>query len=614
MIGFEPTTGSVFTTEFTAYSPDENHMISWGDGTYDFGPISTHQYLEDGIYNITIATSLTSFDTSSVCIEVFPESITLTRNNNDEILMGCPVSLLLSGQSLDEVVTVGLFTPNSLSDPYQQPQNYWSHLKPQWRFLDENDNVVSRISITGDEVIDGDITYYTFSANVSYIDDMPSDPDTRLIATIIKEDGVNSRVLDAIDISAVNISATELAITQDGIQPLDSIQWAGVPIHYMVSFVDESMCGVMLHNKEVTSTATVNLSGSCKISENTEETENFVIELKDSDCFSTGGYLFMTSTIPTSALESFTSVIDKGICDDGTIVKNRTILQNAKIIVTITDFEDPISSGNIYNITGESAPFNVYPFEDYSNYVLKNSEKDFYEDAIYKYAPETMKNTPIFDTYLRSVYGKADYMQAIYKKVANFINKADSDICDVGHLSGLCEKYGIPVTDFSVILPEEVKEVMDLYSVNLDNIFGHQCGCNMNFLVNENETVKCTLCKQNKTSNLGAYINDNDFVTYGDAIVLKPCDNNKFFEVAYVPDLGISTGMTLKELKTEWDFLVDRPNTVMYKWLVSANGNYINGMIDRDSINNFIDYPSESEWDDIITEKWNFILTKALRG
>jgi hypothetical protein len=70
-----------------------------------------------------------------------------------------------------------LYASGSNSFAYEDPQTFWSHLHPQWRFLDDKDNVINSVTLTGSPSYDGDVIVgYTSSTTIYYIDDMPGNP------------------------------------------------------------------------------------------------------------------------------------------------------------------------------------------------------------------------------------------------------------------------------------------------------------------------------------------------------------------------------------------------------------------------------------------------------
>tara|TARA_R110000822_G_scaffold61830_7_gene152596 strand:- start:708 stop:3644 length:2937 start_codon:yes stop_codon:yes gene_type:complete len=71
---------------------------------------------------------------------------------------------------------IDLYSQYSRSRPYQVPQGKWTHLLPQWRFLDLNGNYIDKIKTTDTIITDasGNVIGVTASEQFYYIDDMPS--------------------------------------------------------------------------------------------------------------------------------------------------------------------------------------------------------------------------------------------------------------------------------------------------------------------------------------------------------------------------------------------------------------------------------------------------------
>ena len=75
----------------------------------------------------------------------------------------------------DDVHTLQLYSQFSNSQPYQIPQNKWSHLVPEWRFMDTNGDYIQSIVTTDTPIYSGtEVIGVTGYAQFYYVDDMPS--------------------------------------------------------------------------------------------------------------------------------------------------------------------------------------------------------------------------------------------------------------------------------------------------------------------------------------------------------------------------------------------------------------------------------------------------------
>ena len=157
-----------------------------------------------------------------------------------------PFYISLSSTKLElESHQINLFSQNSKSSPYQNPQNKWSHLVPQWKFTDSNGEF---IEFTTPYFKLSDNQHFMYEASAYYVDNLPST--VTLIATLetsgisVSSDNSevdlpsysNSLVYDTISYEILENPYDSLRITQDGINPIDEIKWVGVKIPFVVTF------------------------------------------------------------------------------------------------------------------------------------------------------------------------------------------------------------------------------------------------------------------------------------------------------------------------------------------------------------------------------------------
>lgn len=153
--------GYTKATRFEAsisYVPIEDIVrIKWsmGDGSFYYNrPTIEHYYSVPGEYEITvhaytandyytskITVSVTNFLKESIYFDVIPPPTFAGHYNR------YPFRVHIT--SLDERPhTIDLYSQFSRSYQYQEPQNKWSFLKPQWRFLDLSGNQVWTVQTT----------------------------------------------------------------------------------------------------------------------------------------------------------------------------------------------------------------------------------------------------------------------------------------------------------------------------------------------------------------------------------------------------------------------------------------------------------------------------------
>lgn len=137
----------------------------------------------------------------------------------------------------DNSHTIDLYAQYSRSNATQEPQNKWSHLVPQWRFLDSDLNYITQITTTDTPIYSG-TTFIgvTGEAQFYYVDDMSSFLGSPVIlwATMqvssipVLADGadipsyVNSKVMAYLPYYINGLVPYELRITRNGIDSMAS--------------------------------------------------------------------------------------------------------------------------------------------------------------------------------------------------------------------------------------------------------------------------------------------------------------------------------------------------------------------------------------------------------
>jgi len=147
--------------------------------------------------------------------------------------------------------TVHLYAQNSKSEPYQSPQNKWSHLIPEWRFTDLSGNYINDLIMYPATGLFSDV--YTASAQVYYIDDLPTSNCLPVLLWFIvdyQENSVwydnttelhevsgysNSKVGQCIPYFVNSVVPTDLKITKDGILDLQTTYWKNTQIPHVIT-------------------------------------------------------------------------------------------------------------------------------------------------------------------------------------------------------------------------------------------------------------------------------------------------------------------------------------------------------------------------------------------
>jgi len=152
-----------FTPTFSsgAVSGQYNQIWQFGDSEYSYDSQPTHIFREKGVYPVTYTAIIPNSATDSVNDEIKTVTMTVSVFNFIEdavkwtsgapstyqsVKQATPFTITLSSSNVDSVPSVQLYSRGSKSQPWQDPQQKWSHLKPQWRFTDLSGNIIQDVT------------------------------------------------------------------------------------------------------------------------------------------------------------------------------------------------------------------------------------------------------------------------------------------------------------------------------------------------------------------------------------------------------------------------------------------------------------------------------------
>jgi len=146
---------------------------------------------------------------------------------------------------------IDLYSQYSRSSPYQQPQNRWSHLVPQWRFLDLSGNYIPGINTTDTQITNasGEVIGVTGTAQFYYVDDMPSADYASpvMLWATMQVSGIpvdydiqgselpgyaNSKIIKGETYYINGQPPTYLSVTRNGVNNIDELKWINNPFRY----------------------------------------------------------------------------------------------------------------------------------------------------------------------------------------------------------------------------------------------------------------------------------------------------------------------------------------------------------------------------------------------
>lgn len=621
MIHIGPLSGFKYLTTFSVSGIPSaiNPVIYWGDGEISYDSTS-HIYSSYGLYDISVlnCSSLSSHQVSVYNGYFFTDKIEFTTN----VVSGqisCPTTLEIAISSENQISTVYFYSSGSNSYSYSTDRNFWSHLNPEWKFISD-DVITNEVEITGTSIYDSysNLVGYSAIQTVDYIDDLPGQ--VKLLATLkaFKDNvQVNSNVFDSMNYSVCAIVPDRLFITSDGINPIESNQWADTIIPYTISVGSSQVsCTNIFHNISGYLQDIKFLAQCYGLDQSSFYTPICAMELNDG-CFHTGGYIQNTLTVATSALPDYTITNNFEECNfDPTQLEFYKYKKTPKNVV-LSATGKFLCNGIEYTLSGISDPFNVYPFENKHEFYRKGEDNNVY-NILKSVLPFDTEQTPTFNSYLSAILGEGDSLGKVYDKVVNFIpDHSDIDVCDIDSLYDISYSLNDVIKDFNLILPEELKRAFHFSSIPLNKLIGSRCVCNMNFSDCKNcaNSNVCSICKFDKRSNLGDKLTNTDFITAGETILYKE-NGAKTFNFFAVPQQNTSV-YTLNSLSAEPFYSKGLSTFCFYRWDKTPQSNPV------DSVINYKDYrntllPSLSTNDDwyktggVVDEIFEYVLTKNL--
>jgi len=245
---------------------------------------------------------------------------------------------------------VDIYAEYSKSSPLIEDTNKWSHLSPQWRFLDIDENVIESLVI--DDYLpqtnsSGEVIGYVASAQFYYVDDLSAGIDDVILLWGVLDvseyeayvdleqfdyDSVddmkscgNSKVAFVLPFLNIGIEPSRLCITRDGENDLFGEYWTNTTIPNIITVqgADDYVWGErapILFNVPTTndygvqggvvSRGVLNISESSHVWEPASETSGPYLSAVDYDSFVVGGYLANSVKI-TESTEN--AVISAGV-------------------------------------------------------------------------------------------------------------------------------------------------------------------------------------------------------------------------------------------------------------------------------------------------------------
>jgi hypothetical protein len=201
-----PSSGSTFIDSFSAITSlsAQEVFINWGDDNIFYDINIPHTYQMPGIYNTTLQ-SCSGNMYKTLNVVKYPYSTLQITSSASQLSAGCNVSFTVSltSDDIENNKQTLLFNSLSSSSFGNVPTEFYSHLIPQWYFLDNTSTKVNSYELTMSALSANDqIIGYYGSADFIYHDDLPgvmaldvSVKDNQLCRDLLKIDQTFNKVV-----------------------------------------------------------------------------------------------------------------------------------------------------------------------------------------------------------------------------------------------------------------------------------------------------------------------------------------------------------------------------------------------------------------------------------
>jgi PKD domain len=145
----------------------------------------------------------------------------------------------------------------------------------------------------------------------------------------------------------------------------------------------------------------------------------------------------------------------------------------------LNKYAAPVST--IRTITGSSNLFNIYPDQGQFNIakINENWNASGYYDSL-RFQETLLDKQVFFDQFLGVILGGLNAQpyelgKTVYEKIANFVdNNADIDKTNINELLSFCRELSIEFDQYNVILPPQLRRLVDLLSIKHSKLWGIQ--------------------------------------------------------------------------------------------------------------------------------------------
>jgi hypothetical protein len=226
-------------------------------------------------------------------------------------------------------------------------------------------------------------------------------------------------------------------------------------------------------------------------------------------------------------------------------------------------------------LIGGSNQFNIYDFNGYDVRRFNESWDAVNEVKKYARSPHIVDNPLYWDGYMKSVWGDASSPQGTgfgreaYERTANFVvNHADINACNVEQLYSLAQYTDVPIDEYGVSFPPELRRIMDIGSINQQLLWGSRCKCNKNIsniyttYLSGTQTVatnyKCDACGHYHPGNMGSSFNPLTYMVtaYVPFIIDDRTNTNNKYQLLTPPVILSSSASPIPLTQIEYDVYI----------------------------------------------------------
>jgi hypothetical protein len=333
----------------------------------------------------------------------------------------------------------------------------------------------------------------------------------------------------------------------------------------------------------------------------------------DANCFNTGGYSINSFTLAASAIPVNTVQTNYDVsCGVNPLELEVTPIRYSPLQMVLSA-SALIKVNNVnYTLTGVSAPFDIHRFENFHQFYRKGEDKTIY-DLLKQYSHFDFDYLPNMNSYMSAIAGSGDSLGRLYDKIINLPkDTADIDLCTIDFVHNHALEIDANIDDYNLDFPEELKRVMNMFSMPLQKLIGTRCVCNTNFdCSNYCGKNRCGVCGYDKKSNLGEQITFAQYVTAGQTILFRE-NGAEVYEF-----LPITNSTLLADLSASPVYEKGLTNFCYYQWNSTSQNNPYGGQVDYKNPNTMLsrDLSAANDFykeNGVVEEMINYILTKNI--